>query len=181
MPDAKRFILSGEREFGKTTLLIQLKEQANKAGFDVSGVISPAVFYNHKKTGIDLLDLRSGKQIRLADLNEEEPDSDVPTIHWTFDKEALKVGDEVLGHATPCDLLIVDELGPIELERGLGWQNGIRAIESHAYQTAVIVIRPSLLGIAKQKWPDALILQLEQKDLAQQQEFLRTILNSLYY
>ncbi|MEA5077263.1 MAG: nucleoside-triphosphatase [Anaerolineaceae bacterium] len=179
MPDGKRFILSGEREIGKTTLLLALKEQSQKAGFDVSGVISPAVFEAGSKTGIDLLDLRSGKQIRLANLNKAEPDSQIATIHWAFDEGALQYGNEVLGRATPCDLLIVDELGPIELVRGQGWQNGIQAIESKEYKAAVIVIRPSLLDVAFSKWSDATLLTLEQKDPAQQATLVQSIISSL--
>jgi len=179
MPDGKRFLLSGEREIGKTTLLLALKEQAQKAGFDVGGVISPAVFEAGSKKGIDLLDLHSGKQIRLASLNEAEPDSQIATIHWAFDVSALQYGNEVLGHATPCDLLIVDELGPIELVRGQGWQNGIKGIESKDYRVAVIVIRPSLLDVAFSKWPDATLLKLEQKDAAQQAVLIQSIFTSL--
>lgn len=180
MPDGKRYILSGEREIGKTTLLLALKEQAQKAGFDVSGVISPAVFLEGKKVGIDLFDLRNNELIRLADLNEAEPDSEVPTIHWAFDKNALQHGNEVLGHSTPSDLLIVDELGPIELVKGQGWQNGLLAIDSAAYQTAVIVIRPSLLEIALKRWPDATVLKLEQKESFEQKTLITAILKSLY-
>jgi nucleoside-triphosphatase THEP1 len=180
MPDGNRYLLSGEREIGKTTLLLALKDQAQHAGFDVSGVISPAVFIEGKKVGIDLLDLRSNDQIRLADLNEAEPDSDVPTIHWTFDKNALQHGNEVLGRATPGDLLIVDELGPIELVRGQGWQNGLKAVDGANYKTAVIVIRPSLLEIATKRWPDTTVLKLEDKDPGKQKAIVDTILKSLY-
>ncbi len=179
MPDGKRFLLSGEREIGKTSLLLELKEQAQNADFDVSGVISPAVFEGGFKMGIDLLDLRSGKQLRLANLNVAEPEGQIATTHWTFDESALNYGNEVLGRSIPCDLLIVDELGPIELVRGQGWQNGIQAIESRAYKTAVIVIRPSLLDVATSKWPDANLLKLEQQDPAQQAVLVRTIITSL--
>ncbi|MPM80126.1 hypothetical protein SDC9_127172 [bioreactor metagenome] len=125
------------------------------------------------------MDLHNGKQIRLAFLNKAEPNSQIATIHWVFDENTLQYGNEVLGRATPCDLLIVDELGPIELVRGQGWQNGIQAIESKDYKAAVIVIRPSLLDVAFSKWPDATLLKLEQKDAAQQAVLIQSIFTSL--
>ncbi len=52
----------------------------------------------------------------------------------------------MLESATPCDLLIVDELGPLEFERNEGWPAGLAAIDSAAYKVGVVVIRPELLA-----------------------------------
>ena len=37
------------------------------------------------------------------------------------DAEVLAWGTRILQQATPCDLLVVDELGPLKFERGEGW------------------------------------------------------------
>jgi len=48
--------------------------------------------------------------------------------------------------------LIVDELGPLEFEREEGWIAGVSAVDSGEYQAALVVIRPSLLMMASQRW-----------------------------
>lgn len=156
------FILSGMREIGKTTLLLRLIEQAHQLNIQTTGVISPAVFENGKKISIDLLDVKNGNKKDLATLRQSES-LGIVTDHWSFLTESLHWGNEILGESTPCDLLIVDELGPIELERGQGWQNGIKAINSGEYRAAVIVIRPELLTTAIRLWPGAQILKLNKK------------------
>lgn len=179
MRNGARFLLSGNREIGKTSLLIKLKELAEQAGFNVKGVISPGVFVNGQKIGIDLLDLRSNQSVRLADLNQDGIHSAVVTEHWSFHPDGLLCGDEALANSVPCDLLIVDELGPLELERGQGWQNGVKAIDSQEYRAAVVVIRPELINAALAKWPDASVFTLAQKDQAEWTLLIEQILAAL--
>jgi nucleoside-triphosphatase THEP1 len=133
------FILSGPREIG---------------------VLSPAVFENGIKTGIDILDIRSGISHRLANLRQNE-NVGIFTERWVFSQETLTWGNEVLAASTPCDLLIVDELGPIELESGGGWQNGILALSTGQYRAAVVVIRPELLDKAFKLWPTERLMNLK--------------------
>ena len=86
------------------------------------------------------------------------------TDHWAFIPESLDWGNEILGSKhTPCDLLIIDELGPIELERGQGWQNGLSAIASGKYRVAAVVIRPELISTAIHLWPEAQVLHINEK------------------
>ena len=78
-----------------------------------------------------------------------------------------------------CDLLIVDELGPIELERGEGWQNGIAALNSGEYQAAVVVIRPELLDAASQLWPNASLITIQNNQDPQNSPFAVHILKMI--
>jgi nucleoside-triphosphatase THEP1 len=158
-PLSPLYILSGPREVGKTTFLSQLLALKLATDHDCAGVLSPAVFENGQKTGIDLLDIRSGVTHQLARLNQNAREG-IFTERWEFDVENLNWGNEVLSLSTPCDLLIVDELGPIELERGQGWQAGIAALTSNCYRVGVVVIRPELLQLAYALWPNAQSLTL---------------------
>jgi nucleoside-triphosphatase THEP1 len=151
-----RYLLIGKLEVGKTSLCLHLVEILGETGWDVAGAISPAVFKAESKVAIDLLDPRSGQRRRLATLLTPEVQQTGPaTKRWGFDADALAWGDQLLAQAAPCDLLIVDELGPLELERGEGWLSGLAAIDNGDYKAAVIVVRPHLLHLATQRWPDA--------------------------
>ena len=153
------FIVTGGRESGKTTFISQLYLAAVSENIDVAGVISPAVFVDNRKVGIDIKDPRSNLSRRLANvrLNEE---CGTCTDHWAFSDEAMLWGNELLAKTSSCDLLIVDELGPIELEHNGGWQNGIKALNEQKYKAALVVIRPELLDLAKTLWPAAEIIHI---------------------
>jgi nucleoside-triphosphatase THEP1 len=56
-----------------------------------------------------------------------------------------------LVHATPCDVLVVDELGPIELLGGRGWANALEVLRLGHFGTALVVCRPELLGVLEAK------------------------------
>ncbi len=152
-------LITGEIQTGKTNLCLALYKKALEVNIKVGGVISPSVFEGGKKIAIDVLDLKSGKQKRLADLKTGEP-SDLETKKWSFSLEAVDWGNEMLREAVPCDLLIVDELGPLEFHRAEGWVNGFDAVGNGEYRAALVVIRPSLIDIAARRWNISRIIDL---------------------
>lgn len=157
-------IVTGPSCSGKTTYCARRVAEARAAGWDVAGVLSPARFAGAEKVGIDAVDLRSGERRALAGLRSPGTDAQVKqpsaivTIRWTFDVEALAWGNRLFTGSTPCDLLIVDELGPLEWLHGQGWIAGIDAVETRAFATALVVVRPSLVELAQARWPDAKVL-----------------------
>jgi hypothetical protein len=82
------------------------------------------------------------------------------TSGWILDETVMAWGNVVLQAATPCDLLIVDELGPLEWEQGRGWLAGLAAVDSGAYGRAVIVVRPELLALALARWSHAGVIEI---------------------
>lgn len=108
-----------------------------------------------------MVDIQSGTQHLLAVLREKNDSSKVTTHRWSFNEDALTLGNRILGMSIPCDLLIVDELGPLEFERDEGWDKGLTAVDSRKFNAAVVVVRPELVGKALQRWPDASIIKID--------------------
>ena len=151
MSSGEIVLLTGSISSGKTSFCLDLAQLAKSMGLDVAGMISPAVFTESNKTAIDALDLRSWERKRLADLRTSKK-RELETQRWSFHPTAVRWGNQVLAEAVPCDLLIIDELGPLEFDRSEGWVEGLSAIDSRRYQLAVGVIRPSLLNTAREAW-----------------------------
>ncbi len=157
------WIVSGRRGAGKTTFCQGVVENWCAAGGDAAGILSPAVFSGTQKIGIDAVDLRSGERRRLADLRtaEDDPCDPLFTRRWRFDPAVTAWGGQVLAQAAPCGLLVVDELGPLEFERGQGWLSGLAALDGGRYELALAVIRPELLEMARARWPWAKVRYLQ--------------------
>lgn len=153
-------ILTGERGSGKTMLCSMVAENARRAKWHVGGVLSPAVFEKGQKTAIDVIDLSSGRRGKLA-RPRQSGDEGILTSHWTFDVQALKWGNASLKEAVPCDLLVMDELGPLELLRGQGLTAGLEALDSGLFSLALVVVRPELLEIACKRWQHARVVILK--------------------
>ncbi len=163
-PEPLLLLVTGWRNTGKTTFCQFIIEAAKERNFKVSGLLSPGVFENYQKIRIEMEDLSSGEKRILANKGFD-PESEFNLPNWLFEKDNLAWGNTVFEKAVPTDLLIVDELGPIELEQNKGWTFGIQALDSGQYKMAIGVIRPELMPLAKQRWPKAQTITLQSVNL----------------
>ena len=160
-------IVTGPMGVGKSTFCAERVAAARSAGWEVAGVLSPGRWADGAKIGIDVVDLRGGEVRRLAHGHgalggESAQGAAIVTQHWAFDAGAMAWANDLLAASTPCDLLVVDELGPLEWEQGQGWRAGLTAVDTRAFVTALVVVRPSLVELALARWPDAESLTLPQ-------------------
>ncbi|MCJ7715805.1 MAG: hypothetical protein MUO54_04705 [Anaerolineales bacterium] len=159
MKPGEIIILTGKLQSGKSSFCLDLAKDTKEKGFNLAGVLSPGVFHQGEKTGIDVINLKNWERRRLAVLRGKDQ-TDLETRRWSFYPEIVEWGNQTLASALPCDLLIVDELGPLEFERNEGWTAGITAVDSGKYQAALVVVRPSLLKKAKKRWKVSRVLDL---------------------
>ncbi len=152
------FLVTGSRGAGKTTFCDRLVKAAREAGWQAAGLVSHAVFEGTLRTAIEAEDIRTGVARRLA-VRSEQPTPGAK--HWQFDPAALEWGNQVLAASTPCDLLVIDELGPLEFERGAGWQAGLAAVDTRQYAIALVVVRAELLGEALLRWGEANLVEID--------------------
>jgi nucleoside-triphosphatase THEP1 len=161
MKPGKRIIITGVPGSGKTTLCQAVIQKANQVGVKSKGLISPAVYENNQKVGIDVVDLSTNQRFRLANLREH-PSNGLETQRWVFSEKVVARNNSILSNSTPCRLLVIDELGPLEFERNEGWINGIPAVDQGYYQAAIIVIRPRLISKAQERWKNVKVVEIKE-------------------
>lgn len=157
MPDLT--LITGPRGAGKTIFCTDLARRANAQGINVCGLISPSVFEVGQKIGIDLKDLQLGEQRRLA-YRKGLAAGDLQTQDWQLVAESLEWGNSILKDVDTCDLFILDELGSLEFELGVGLVEGINIIDSSREFPCVVVVRPSLIQKACTRWPWARLFEI---------------------
>jgi nucleoside-triphosphatase len=138
-------ILTGPRGSGKTTACLELIERARRSGLDCAGLVSPATLSGGVRTGADVVDVRTGERHPFTVEGERR----------MFDHGVLAWAANRMEGACPCDLLVVDEIGPLELIQGRGWRNALDVVGTCGYRLAVVVVRPELL--------DALLRELVER------------------
>ncbi|NTW28222.1 MAG: hypothetical protein HGA39_02510 [Coriobacteriia bacterium] len=158
-------IVSGPSGCGKTSWCLALLAQAQLTGVEFHGVVCPPVFENGRKTGIDVAFLggeEDGTRLRLAERRDLSIPSDPSTFRlaWNFDSQLMQRVERHFDLLRASEYLIVDEIGPLELLSGVGWQSALSVIDSGVYRTAFVVVRPSLLEIATTRWPSAEVIQV---------------------
>ncbi len=147
-------IITGALGIGKTTLLQRLVEHKTNQGVKIGGLLTPKRFEAGKMTGIYAIDLQSRRSRLLASKNPNEI-LGFAFCDWTFDPAVLNWGNQVLARAKSAPLLIIDEIGPMELEHNQGWTNAITILEkgAHPKQTMIAVVRPECLAEALRRFP----------------------------
>jgi nucleoside-triphosphatase THEP1 len=116
-------ILTSPIGSGKTTACHQLITRLRGQGLDCAGIVCPARFEGARKAGIDLLNLRTGECRALAEADNRP--AALRTTNYRFDTAVMAWGAACLDAACPCDVLFVDEIGPLEMERRQDWVNAL--------------------------------------------------------
>ena len=149
--DPTLILLTGPRGAGKTRWCERLARAGSVAGLAVAGVVSPAVLESGEKTAIDLRDLSTGRLRRLAGC-PGPGSSGTAGLGWEFDARTLAWGNAVLDRAGSCDILILDELGPLEFRAGGGLASAFAVVAARRYRLAVVVVRRALVEAAHARW-----------------------------
>ena len=129
-------------------------ELARRWGYRSGGVITPALYDDYgAKVGFAAVDVGSGERWLLAHTDpstssRRRRDLGGPRVGpYSFDPAALAKALEVLRGAVTagCDLFMVDEIGPLELEQGKGFAPILDLLPIEGPTHTLIVVRPELL------------------------------------
>lgn len=154
------WMVTGPRQVGKSSFCRGLAEVARQAGWEVAGLFCPVQIEQGTRTGILAEDLRTGESHRLASIYRQSPE-DIPFGDWYFDPQTLEWGNRILENSPPCDLLIVDELGPLEFTHQMGWWTALEILPRGEYRVALVVIRPELQSAARNLFDFSEIIQID--------------------
>lgn len=111
-------VLTGPSGSGKSTLCGRLADDLRAAGRPCGGVITARRDAQDGR-GLDVIDIRSRTRLPLAEFDRLT--GGPVTGRWHFHAEAFATGVAWCLNAPPEALLLVDEIGPLELQQQLGW------------------------------------------------------------
>ncbi len=136
-------VLIAPSSAGKTTACGRTAELAQRRGWEVAGVLAPPIYNGQNKVAIALRNLRTGQEHILARVHPAGPGPQ--TGQWWFDPATIAWGQHLLASLPPCDLLVIDEIGPLELQQREGLTNALYAVSHAAYRLALMTLRPELI------------------------------------
>jgi nucleoside-triphosphatase THEP1 len=139
-------LLTGPVGVGKTTVAERVVSLARRQGLTCGGLLAPEMKNGcGQKAGIWGVDLLTADRRILA---RTDQDLGGPTIGpYSFDAVALAWAASVAeGAVGACDLLVVDEIGKLELWRGLGLASMLSLLASGEASRSLVLVRDSLLA-----------------------------------
>jgi len=145
-------VLTGPVHAGKTTLLGGCLAAWRARGLACDGFLSPAAA-GGAGTGYDLLEIGTGR--RRPYLRRDGGAGTERIGPYAFVPETLERARAILRDAGPEGLLVVDEVGPRELEGGGLWP-ALRAALAVRTGTFLLVVRDTILDdVAARLAPEA--------------------------
>ncbi len=122
-------LLTGQSGIGKTSILHRTINKLKKRGHIVGGVVCRGVREGGMRVGFEIMDLSSGQRGWLAHINQSTgPKIGRYTVNLT-DIGVLGAGS-IFDAVQNADVLVVDEIGPMELLSTTFSNALIQAIES---------------------------------------------------
>jgi nucleoside-triphosphatase len=106
---APRIAVTGSPGVGKSTLVARVVAASD---LKVGGVLARERRYKDRRTGFELLDLSTGAIGVLADETGSGPQLGKYRVH---PEDLEGIGAKAIEAALKCDLIVVDEIGPMEL------------------------------------------------------------------
>jgi nucleoside-triphosphatase THEP1 len=135
-------LLTGARQTGKSTLCRKLVYRLRENGYQVSGLLT-------RRTGshdLEVTEIHTASTYPLT--LPFDPQAERHLGQFLFSREAVERSNKALDSCFPTQVFILDELGPLEFTYHKGWVKVFRMLPEKQYRTAIIVIRPELLGQA---------------------------------
>ncbi|MGC9348466.1 MAG: nucleoside-triphosphatase [Anaerolineae bacterium] len=142
-------LITGARQVGKSTACLRAVRRMQKAGLSVSGLSTT-------RTGphdLEVTEIHTGETYPLTGpFGEQERAGnrhgaqDFRPLHFNMLPQAMARSERALHTAFPTEVLLLDEIGPLELKRKEGWFGAIDLLQREQYEVAIIVVRLELLG-----------------------------------
>ena len=136
------FILTGPVNSGKTTFLKRVIEELKKQQVKMDGFLSEGIVKDQEKIGYDLVDLRVGKSVPFIRKTGQQDWQRVGP--YFFIPKALSRAKKIILRSREEEILVVDEIGPLELS-GQGLWDALEQVIFQRLQKYLFVLRREIL------------------------------------
>ena len=130
-------LLSGNPGVGKTTVLMKTVNALKERGIRVGGMISREVREGEGRVGFEIIDIASSRRGWLAHVNQKGG----PRVgRYSVNVEDLNaIGAQAVNFAVEnCEVVAMDEIGPMELFSEEFKDAAWKALDSHKLVIAVV-------------------------------------------
>lgn len=150
------FLLTGNPGVGKTSVMLKIVESLKANGYNVGGMVSREVRAGRDRVGFEILNVKTGQKGWLAHVAQKEG----PQVG----RYRVNIGDlehigaeAVTSAVTGSDVIVIDEIGPMELHSEKFRESVLKAAESLKL----------LIGVVHWKAMDPLVKRIKDRDDAE--------------
>jgi nucleoside-triphosphatase THEP1 len=150
-----RLLVVGEPRSGKTSWCREYIEGRRECGSSVGGVLSPAIEKQRQRVGFNAVDLLTGQEVHFARLSRYRSFKGGEVVgDYTISRGGISFACGAIKRSVEsrCDLVVIDEVSPLEL-RGQGLMPAVELALASAVNV-LIVVRSSLKEALQRHFPE---------------------------
>jgi len=144
-------VLTGPVQGGKTTFVAEQLVGLKTKGIRVHGFLCPGTLDRGRRSGFTLQNIHTGQQLAMG--SETKQTGWLKYKRFYFNPAAFILGRAWIEHAlsAQADLLVIDEVGPMELE-GMGWSEILHILEHKTGMIQLWIVRQDILPEVSGRW-----------------------------
>ena len=149
-----RLLVVGEPGSGKTSWCREYIDERRKCGSIVGGILCPGIEKQGQRVGSNALDLLTGQEVPFARLPRYRSFKGEEKVgDYTISRKGISFACGTIKGAVDsrCDLVVIDEFGPLEL-RGKGLMPAVELALASAVNL-LLVVRSSLKEALRRHFP----------------------------
>ena len=172
-------IITGEIHQGKTTFAQKIVSDLHAQNIRIAGFFSVGINENGMRTGFNLVDIESSRQIELC--SDKKNEKLIKFGRYYFNSDAISLGNEIinLDNLSDKQLIVIDEVGHLELN-GQGWSNAIENITRNITVPQLWIVRKSLVQKCSRRWNigNAFIFDITESSIQEAESKLSEIISN---
>lgn len=161
------FILTGPVHSGKTTLLKKVIRELKEKKYKIDGFLSETVWRKQEIVGYDLFNLKKERSIPLIRRTGKKEWQKIGS--YFFIPQSLAEAEKIILRGKEADILVVDEVGPLELS-GRGFWPALKQVVFQPLNSYIFVIRKNIIKdfLAMLGKSEVKIFDIKNKDILAQ-------------
>jgi nucleoside-triphosphatase THEP1 len=171
--------ITGDVHQGKTTFAQKIVADLHAQNIRIAGFFSVGINENGIRTGFNLVDIESSRQIELC--SDKKNEKRLKFGRYYFNSDAISLGNEILDIDNLSDkqLIVIDEVGHLELN-GQGWSNAIENITRNSTVPQLWIVRKSLVQKCSKRWNigNAYIFDITESSIQEAESKLSEIISN---
>ncbi|MHC1737692.1 MAG: nucleoside-triphosphatase [Ignavibacteriaceae bacterium] len=142
--NGKRIIIfSGEINSGKTSRVEKLITLLGERNAKASGVYSKGIYEGDDKTGYELISIQTGEREEFA-MNKQTEKYTLNQGRYWFDRGVFAKWNKQLEEEVNRGVIIIDEVGPLELKEG-GFHPAVKYLVENHREKLILITRKRLI------------------------------------
>ena len=150
-----RLLVVGEPGSGKTSWCSEYVDRRRESGSSIGGILCPAVEQQEQRVGSNAVNLLTDQEVPFARLSRNRSFRAGEKIgSYTISRDGISFACGAVKEAVDnrCDLVVIDEVGPLELG-GKGLMSAVELALASAVDV-LIVVRSSLREALQRRFPE---------------------------